>query len=610
MLQIFGIIFFTIFSVTNAQKADLERIEPPNWWVGMQNKNLQLLVHGDNIAQTTIKIESELVKITEIHKTENPNYLFIDIEILTDKSGSFDILFLSKNKKVAEYNYILNEKSEHKRGISSEDVIYLLMPDRFANGDPNNDNSDNMLEKADRNNLGGRHGGDIQGIIDNLDYLYKLGITGLWLNPVIENNNPEYSYHGYGTTDFYKIDERFGTNELYKTLSDKCHEKGLKLIIDVIYNHTGINHWWIKDLPSSDWLNNDENFRTTFRGNVISDPYSSVHDKEQFYSGWFVGTMPDLNQKNTFLATYLIQNTIWWVEFADIDAIRIDTYPYPDQDFGSDLVASVRKEYPDIFVFGETWLHETPQVAYYQENNNISGNYNSHLNSVTDFPLYYAIKAAFNEKEGWDTGLFRLADRLAEDFLYSNPYILITFLDNHDIDRFFTAVGKNINKFKMGFAFMITTRGIPVIYYGTEIAMEGQEHNHGLLRQDFPGGWQDDKTNAFKQTNLSKTQSEAYNFVSKLLNWRKTNNAVKNGKLLHFLPDNNVYVYFRYTDNEAVMVLLNNDDTQKKEIDCNKFKEILSDYKTGYDVINDKKIVSLETITIEPKSVLIIELLK
>lgn len=614
MKKIISISFFLILIpfFSFSQDISLDRIEPANWWVGMNNPNLQLLVHGENIANTSVSIKSDKVEIKEIHKTDNPNYLFIDI-VISDKAteGTFNIVFKSRKKTVAKYEYKLFQKSNRKRGFSASDVVYLIMPDRFANGDPSNDNTDETLEKVDRKNNDGRHGGDIQGIINNLDYVKNLGATALWLNPVVENNSLKYSYHGYGSTDFYKVDSRLGTNELYKKLSDDCHKKDLKLIIDVIYNHCGIDHWWMKDLPCKDWVNNDKNFKTTYRGAVISDTHASISDREQFSSGWFVETMPDLNQKNQFLKTYFIQNTIWWVEYANLDGIRIDTYPYPDKDFGSELVASMHSEYPDLTILGETWLQSIPLVAYYQGDSPISGDYNSHLNCVTDFPLYYAIKSAFNENESWTGGLLKLYYVIAQDFLYSNPYNVVTFADNHDLDRFFTSVGKDIKKYKMGMAFLLTTRGIPVIYYGTEIAMEGEEHKgHGFIRKDFPGGWEGDATNIFEQKQLSKTQSSAYNYVSTILNWRKTNKAVQTGKLTHFLPENNTYVYFRYTKNEAVMVILNNNNSEERTVDCKRFEEILKGYNSGLEITTNTKIDKLDKITIKPKSAMIIELYK
>ncbi len=603
-------LLFLSFSSVIAQNVDLQRVEPPNWWCDMQDKNLELLVYGENISETTVLINSDLVSVAKINKVDNPNYLFIDL-IISDKAtaGSFEIIFKKGRKKVASYTYELSAKTPMNRGFSSKDLVYMILPDRFANGDENNDNIDDLLEQADRSNIGGRHGGDIQGVIQHLDYIKNLGATAIWLNPVLENNSPDYSYHGYGATDFYKVDARMGTNELYFQFVNDAHNLGLKVILDVIYNHCGINHWWINDLPSANWLNADKDFQNTYRGSVIADPHASTADVLRFSAGWFVATMPDLNQHNPFLAKYLIQNTLWWIETGKINGIRIDTYPYPYQDFMSTLTQRVHQEYPDITLLGETWLQKVSFVAYFQGDSPISGNFNSHLNSVTDFPLYYATKDAFNEDDGWTSGLNKLYYVLAQDFLYADPSQLVIFLDNHDLDRYFASVGRDMKKFKLGVAMLLTTRGIPVLFSGTEIAMAGYG-DHGNIREDFPGGWVGDSVDVFTQTNMSETQTEAYNFIKKLANWRKSSNAVTEGKLLHFLPDNNVYTYFRYTDNEAVMVMLNNNNTESKIVDCSKYEEILKDYKTGKEIITGMQLVDLKTITIPAKSAMIIELYK
>jgi len=603
------IYFVLIFTSVFSQKVDLQRVEPPSWWVGLTNNTFQLMIYGNNISTASVEIKSDLVSIVKISKADSPNYLFIDLKI-NDKprSGSFDIVFKDGKKKVATYTYVLNQKNRIARGLSTSDLVYLAMPDRFANGDPTNDSKPEMLEKANRPDGNGRHGGDIQGVIDHLDYFNKIGVTALWLNPLVENNMPDFSYHGYATTDFYKIDARFGSNDSYKDFVNKSHKQGLKVIQDVIFNHCGSSHWWIKDLPFKDWVNTDENFRTSYRGATLADPYVSKSDKTKFNDGWFVGTMPDLNQRNPFLAKYLIQNTLWWIEFAQLDAIRIDTYPYPDQDFMSELVNTVRTEYHDIVVFGETWLQSIANVAYFKGDSKISGDYNSHLNSVTDFPMFYATKSAFNENDGWTEGIMRLYYVLAQDFLYTDPSNLITFLDNHDLDRYYTSVGEDMNKFKMGIAFLLTTRGIPVVYYGTEIAMDGAEHTgHGNIRKDFPGGWEGDKVNVFTKTNLSDYQTQAFDYFSKIANWRKTNKPVTEGKLMQFIPENNVYVYFRYTDNEVVMVLMNNSNTETRNVDCKRFSEVITGYVGGTDIISGRD-YELDIIEIQPKSALILEL--
>ncbi len=610
MKKLITILFITLTVSISAQKINLQHIEPPNWWIGMKQKTFQILVHGKDIADAAVSVKSEKVKLLKVNKVQNPNYLFLDIEVLPNaKAGNFNIIF-KKGLKKLKYAYELKEKSNRKRGFSSKDLIYLIMPDRFADGNPENDNYPEMIEKVDRQNPDGRHGGDIQGVINNLDYIKNLGITALWLNPTLENNNPKYSYHGYAITDFYKTDPRMGTNEDYKKLADELHKKDMKLIMDMIFNHSSINHWWFKDLPTDNWSNTNSDYRSNFRGSTIADIHASQDDKKRMVQGWFDSHMPDLNQNNPYLATYLIQNSIWWIEFADLDGIRMDTQPYPYKDFMSNWAKRVLEEYPDFTLLGETWLQKPAFTAYFSGNSPISGNYNSHLSSVTDFPLYYATRDAFNQNDGWTTGLYSIYYVLAQDFLYGNAYNNVIFLDNHDLDRYFTSVGEDINKFKMGLAFLLTSRGIPMLYYGTEILTTGNEHKgHGHIRTDFPGGWKEDKANAFTEEGRTKEQNEIYNYIKKIADWRKTNKAITEGKLLHFVPENNVYVFFRYTKNEAVMVLLNNHNTKKRTVDCKRFNEILKDYSTGKDIISGE-IYNLDKIEISKKSALIIELKK
>jgi len=610
-MKLFFISLIFLSSFAFSQKVELQRVEPPNWWTGMNNRHLQLMIYGNNISKSDVVINSEKVELKAVSTVQNPNYLFLHIDIKHDApAGTFKILFNINGKTKAHYTYRLAEKPKRKRGFSQSDLIYLLMPDRFANGNPENDTNKDMLEKANRKNPDGRHGGDIKGVIDNLDYLQNLGTTGLWLNPTLENNNPSYSYHGYAITDFYKTDVRMGTNEDYKKLSDELHKRKMKLIADMIFNHCSENHWWMKDLPSDDWVNTNKNFHTNYRGSTIVDPHASKSDYKKMTEGWFVSSMPDLNQHNPFLANYLIQNSIWWITYADLDGIRMDTYPYPFKDFMSEWAEKIHTEFPDITLLGETWLHKVPYTAYFSGNSPISGNYNSHLDCITDFPLYYATKVAFNEKEGWEEGLLRIYNIFAQDFLYAMPENNVIFLDNHDLDRFFSDVGKNLTKFKLGLTVLLTARGIPVLFYGDEILKTGFEYQgHGHIRTDFPGGWKNDISNAFKNEGLNDNQKDASDFIKKLANFRKTSKPLTEGKLLHFIPENNTYVYFRYTDNEAVMVILNNNDTQSRTIDCSRFSEILKSYHSGKEIISDKP-VNLDKITINKKSAMIIKLIK
>ncbi|WP_081421545.1 glycoside hydrolase family 13 protein [Salinivirga cyanobacteriivorans] len=612
MKYLLTIVTIMLMMSINAQDNRPSRVEPPNWWVGMENNQLQLLVYGADIGKTNPEIEAEEVSIEAVHKVENSNYLFIDLNISKSaKAGEFSIKFNENGKTVAKYEYELREKTTQNRGFSAADLIYLVMPDRFANGNPGNDDVDAMLEKADRSNPNGRHGGDLQGIMNNLDYIKDLGMTAIWVNPFFENNMKDYSYHGYAITDFYKTDPRLGSNELYKNLVETSHEKNMKVVMDVVVNHCGINHWWMKDLPTDDWINNHKKFQTNYRGSVIADPHASKYDRNRFSTGWFVETMPDLNQNNPFLANYLIQNMLWWIEFSGIDGMRMDTQPYAEIDFVTRLAKRITEEYPDFTILGETWLQKVALTAFFQQNSPVAKDYNSHIPTNTDFPLYYAIKTGLNQEDGWTTGLAQIYYVLARDFLYNDAHKNVIFLDNHDLDRFYSSVGEDINKFKMGIGILLTMRGIPMMYYGDEILMTGLEHTgHGNIRKDFPGGWDSDKRNAFTEQGRTDKENEGFNFVRKLAKWRMQSNAVAEGELTHFVPENNTYVYFRHTDNEAVMVILNNHPEESRTIDGARFKEVLDRYGNGKNVMTGETVSDKSTFTLKAKSVKIIEFKK
>ncbi|MFO7863638.1 MAG: glycoside hydrolase family 13 protein [Salinivirgaceae bacterium] len=607
-----AIISLLIMMNANAENGRVERVEPENWWTGMNDNRLQLLVYGENMGQTTPEIHTDGLKLVKAHAVTNENYLFVDLEIARNaKPGRYTIQFKENGKVVDEVDYELKERSVQKRGFSAADFIYLVMPDRFANGNPKNDSMDGMLEKADRTNPDGRHGGDLQGVIDHLDYMKDLGMTAIWLNPFFENNMDDYSYHGYAITDFYKTDPRMGTNELYRELVQESHAKGLKVIMDVVVNHCGINHWWMNDLPTDDWVNNHKKFQTNYRGSVIADPHASNYDRNKFSTGWFVETMPDLNQNNPFLAQYLIQNMIWWIEYSGIDGLRMDTQPYAEIDFVSKYAERINLEYPDFTLLGETWLQKVALTAYFQQNSPVSGKYNSNIPTNTDFPMYYAIKDGLNQEDGWTTGLAQIYYVLARDFLYSDAGKNVIFIDNHDLDRFYSSVNEDLKKFKMGLGILLTMRGIPMMYYGDEILMTGWEHEgHGHIREDFPGGWSGDKRNAFTAEGRKANENEAFNFIRKIAQWRQTSNAVTQGGLTHFVPDNNTYVYFRHTDDEAVMVLLNNHPKEQRTITGDRFAEILSQYKSGVDVVTGKTIENLNEFKLNAKSITIIDLKK
>lgn len=610
-LQYFIILLLVSFSVS-AQKTPL--VEPPFWWTGMQLGELQLMVHADGIAYTAPRLVYPGVKVTKVSKTGNPDFLFLDLKIDQDAVPGRMRMDFDRDENVRyvyEYELKAREKgSSERNGFGPEDVILLAMPDRYANGDPDNDDMPGMLEKANRSNPDGRHGGDLKGIADHLDYIADMGFTAIWLNPVLENNNPKYSYHGYAITDFYRLDPRFGTNEDYVQFIEECHAENIKVIMDMVFNHCGGGHWWMENLPSEDWIHQWPEFtRSNFRAPVNSDPHAAEYDQIKMQNGWFDTNMPDLNQHNEFLANYLIQNSIWWVEFAGLDGIRMDTYPYSDQVFMQRWMKRMKLEYPDFMVLGETWLQKEAITSYYAGSENERYGYNSHVPSVTDFPLHYAVEKALSEPETWTEGMARLYYVLAQDFLYDDPYTNVIFPDNHDLTRFYTALGEDLDKFKMAMAFYYTSRGIPMVYYGTEILMTGEEHKgHGYIREDFPGGWEGDATNAFSAEGLSADQVEAQAYVKHLQNWRQQSSAVHNGKLIHFIPENGVYVYFRLDENETLMIVMNNNSEIRNMPNLDRFNECLKDKRKAFEVTQQKEVDDISTLSLPPKSTFIFEI--
>jgi len=582
-----ALVLFTLHVLSPLQAQ--VRMEPPFWWAGMKESSLQLMMHGRQIAQWQPQINYPGVRVERITRTTNPNYLFVDLQLSPDVSpGLIDIQLMKDQKVVHRQSYELKTRtpgSETRQGFSPADVMYLITPDRFVNGNPDNDFVPGMKEKPDRSKIGGRHGGDIRGIINSLDYLAEMGFTAVWVNPVLENDMPEYSYHGYSTTDFYKVDPRFGTNEEYQELANAAQKLGIKIIMDMIVNHCGSEHWWMNDLPAADWLNYPDGFvGTIHRKSVIQDPYVSKADYKLMVDGWFVPTMPDLNQRNPLLAKYLIQNTIWWIEYAGLSGIRMDTYPYPDKDFMRDWTCAVMSAYPAFNIVGEEWTENPALVAYWQQGKQPRDGYTSCLPGLMDFPLQGALRRGLTEKEGWSEGLMRMYEMLANDFLYADPANFVVFPDNHDMSRFFTQVNEDFDLFKMGMVYIYTMRGIPQIYYGTEVLMTNPgTEDHGIIRSDFPGGWPQDTINAISGVGLSATQLEAQAFLRTLGHWRKTSTAVQQGKLMHYVPENNVYVYFRYTRDDKVMVVLNKNQ-EAISLDTARFKEMLAGEKSAQHI--------------------------
>jgi neopullulanase len=607
-------IFCLLTLLLCSQDIQLSRVEPPFWWTGFKNPGLQVMIYGKNISTTEVSVKSSVAKLIKVNKTGNLNYLFLDILIQPGNTpGNFSILFTKDNKSVATYTYELKARvagSATRPGFNSSDVIYLLMPDRFANGDTTNDNMPGMREPVNRSDPNGRHGGDIKGIMQHLDYIKELGATSIWITPLLENNMKRYSYHGYSTTDYYKIDPRFGTNEDYRALSYAIHKKGMKLIMDMVFNHCGSEHWWMEDLPSGDWLNEwPEYTRTSYRAGTMTDPYLSDYDSLKFVKGWFDKTMPDLNQHNPFLAKYLIENSIWWIEYAGLDGIRQDTYPYAFKDFMAEWDKAVLLEYPDFNIVGECWLTYPSGVAYWQKDANNRDHYNSFLPSVFDFPMYDALRLGFMENDGWNTGILRLYEILAQDFSYPDPANIVTLADNHDVNRYLSSQSDDVRKLKMAMAFILTTRGIPEVYYGTEVLMKDVKvEGDGRKRADFPGGWPGDTANAFVSAGRTTDQNDMFHYLQNLLNWRKGNEAIHSGKLKQFVPQDGIYVYCRYNDKQTVMVVMNNNEKDEKTLKTGIYDEFLRKFTSGKEIISGKDINDLNNISIQPKSVIIIEL--
>lgn len=605
---------FIILLTLNIAAQELERIEPPNWWAGMKSADLQLMVHGKDISLADVSVSYPGVDVVSVTKVENPNYLFVDLKLdEAVKPGKFDIHFKVKNKEVASYAYELLQRSANSAervGFNSSDVICLITPDRFVNGDPGNDEVEGMKEGLDRTYNYGRHGGDLRGIINSLDYLQDLGYTAVWLNPVLENDMSEASYHGYACTDFYKADARYGGNAEYVELKKELDKRGMKLIMDLIFNHCGSEHWWMSDMPMKDWINNYPDYKiTNHRRTVNQDPHASKSDIDAMVNGWFVPTMPDMNQKNPFMAKYLIQNSIWWIEYVGLEGIRQDTWPYPDKNMMSVWTKELLEEYPNFNVVGEEWSMNPAIVSYWQKGKYNSDGYKNYAPSMMDFPLQSAVAQGLRNDENWDNGLIQIYEAISNDFQYPDANKLTIFPDNHDMSRFFVQVGEDVDLLKMGVAFFLTTRGIPQIYYGTEILMRHDGSEHGDIRADFPGGWQGDKVNAFTGEGLSDEAKDMQNYVSKIQNWRKTATTIHKGKLMHFIPEDGTYTYFRYTDDTAVMVVLNK-NPEAKTIKTDRFKEVISDYKSGKEIISGSELSDISELTIPAKSAIIVELEK
>ncbi|MEO9869454.1 glycoside hydrolase family 13 protein [Ekhidna sp.] len=596
----------------------IEKMDPPFWWIEMPTSDLQIMLYGEGIGELDVEIKYKGVAVKDVQKLENPNYLILNLDVSKKViPGSFEIKLKDGNNALTKKSFELkprSDKANRNQGFDASDVIYLLMPDRFANGNPENDKVEGMLEAADRSNPNGRHGGDIKGVHEHLDYIKDLGMTAVWLTPTFENDmKPAYgAYHGYAATDLYKIDRRFGTNEEFKAFVEKCHNMDIKVIMDMIHNHIGDQHWWMNDLPAKDWVHDFQKYGTTnFRGEVQSDSHASQFDLDRLQKGWFVPELVDLDQRNPVLAKYLIQNSIWWIEYSGVDGIRMDTYVYPYKDYLSNWVTTVMSSYPNFNIVGEAWVEQVAHESYWQfDNANEKDGYDSKLPSVTDFQIMFALDRAMVDDFGWKNGLSELYYAVSQDRLYADPMQNVIFMDNHDIDRFFTKVGDDSDLFKMGYAYIMTTRGIPQVYYGTELMWGNDDvQGDGRKRADMPGGWNEDDRSVFTEEGRTKKEQEAFEYVRKITHWRKTSTAVHKGKMIHFIPEDNIYVYFRYTDNEAVMVVMNRNE-EAKTITRDRFAEILDKYSTGVHVIDGSIINLEEDFQVNPKQTSIFDLTK
>ncbi|WP_438988241.1 glycoside hydrolase family 13 protein [Polaribacter sp.] len=619
-------------SEVSVSNTTLERVEPPNWWIDFKNTTLQLLVKDDTIGASKPSINYRGVTIDKFHTARSKNYLFIDVTIdETAKAGKFDIIFTfdDNSKKTHTYELKSREKSaEDYIGFDSSDAIYLITPDRFANADVTNDNGsvnsktkdtgtsvyflkETTINRADDY---ARHGGDIKGITNHIDYIYDMGFTAIWSTPLLTNNMPRSSYHGYAITDLYEIDPRFGNLADYRALADKLREKGMKLIMDQVANHCGSEHWWMKDLPFEDWVNYQQNFLK--KGDLITsnhrrtsnqDSYASKQDKKEMAEGWFVPTMPDLNQKNPFMAKYIIQNSIWWIETIGLGGIRQDTYPYPDKDFMSDWAGAIMNEYPNFSIVGEEWSYNPLLVGYWQNGAKNKDGYVSNLKSTMDFPMQKAMIDGINEVESWDTGLVKLYEGLANDFHYATPKDIMVFLDNHDKSRLFTEFKEDVTQAKMALSYMLVLPRIPQIYYGTEILMNdtAKPGDHGLIRTDFPGGWNCDQVNAFTGKGLSKAEKEMQNFTKKMLNYRKSSKAIHEGKTVHFAPFMGTYFLFRIKDDETVVHIINKNDKPIR-IDLKRYAEVGLEGKTLKNIITGEEFVWGDVINFKEKGSIVL----
>ena len=591
-------------------------VYPPHWWADMKLSSIQLMIYGEEIStdQPSVTITQPGITILQVHYPENTNYLFVDIEFAKEVApGKFSIEIKSK-KSIANLDYELKPRrpgngTVFAQGVTSEDFIYLLMPDRFSNGNPSNDRLIGMRDQSlNRDSIFHRHGGDLEGITSHLDYLHDLGVTALWMTPVIQNDMPDRSEHGYAFTNHYKIEPRFGGESAYRKLSDELHNRGMKLVQDGVYNHVGLYHFTVQDMPMKNWLHVwPKPTNTTYKDQTLFDPYASASDKKQMSDGWFTPMMPDLNQQNPFVAKYLIQHALWCVEEFGIDGWRIDTYAYNDLEFMNQCNKALMEEYPAISLFGETWVHGVINQAYFTENN-LTIPFKSNLPATTDFQsLFYGILPALTQPFGWTEGVNKLYQTVTNDIVYKDPTRQVIFLDNHDLSRIYSVLGEDVKKVKVAFTWLLTFRGVPQMYYGDEILMKGITDPDGWVRLDFPGGWAGDKTNKFTSEGRTKEEQEVFNLIKTLANFRKQSSAIKTGKFMHYLPVDGLYVYFRYDDNQTIMCIMNT-STKEMSIDFPKYNEQTSGFASGINILSHESISLEENYNVPAMTTRVIEL--
>ncbi|MCI7786459.1 MAG: glycoside hydrolase family 13 protein [Prevotella sp.] len=610
----------------------VDRIEPTNWYVGMKDTSLQLMVYGKDVRNADVEINYPGVRIDSIARLDSPNYLLVYLNIDGAKAGEMTLNF-KQGKQSKKVKYELRDRAmagDKRIGFTNEDVLYMLMPDRFANGNPQNDVIKTMRDKTcDRNAPSLRHGGDLEGIRQHLDYFKELGVTTLWFTPVLENDNPSdgksSSYHGYATTDYYKVDPRFGTNDEYKRLIDEAHQNGLKVVMDMIFNHCGYYHPWVADLPSKDWLNTPEWLEDQAKGNkdgiiktnekylqtngkltTVLDPYASKFDLHQTVDGWFVPTMPDLNQRNPHVLKYLIQNSEWWIETVGIDGIRMDTYPYADADAMALWMKTINNEYPNFNTVGEAWVTEPAYTAALQKDSKLSEK-NSHLKTVMDFAFFDRINQAKNEEtDDWFSGMNRVYNVFCYDYLYPNPKSVMAFVENHDTDRFL-GEGKDTVALKQAMALLLTINRIPQVYYGTEVLMNGTKAiTDGYVRCDYPGGWTGDKHNAFTAEGRTKAENDMFNWMSRLLHWRQGNEVITKGSQTQFCTHKGIYVIARQYNGKNVMTIING-KREANELDVKRYAEIIGNAEKAIDVTTGRNVIINHNIKLRPRQAMILE---